>query len=187
MPTYTNPLDNVKVAAPCPADWGKMVGDERVRYCDGCSLHVYNLSGMTRRAAEGLIASTEGRLCVRFYRRADGTILTRNCPTGLAALKRRAARAATATLTAVLGFFAALGFNSGVESALSPELMEESAVPAPSIPDVELPTPAPELWLEQGEAPLDVVPMMGVMVADEETVKRSMEAERLRELERRQK
>ena len=31
MPAYTNPLEHVKVAAPCPADWGKMVGDKRMR------------------------------------------------------------------------------------------------------------------------------------------------------------
>ena len=136
MPTYTNPLEHVKVAAPCPADWERMVGDERMRYCDRCSLHVYNLSGMTRREAEALVTSAEGRLCVRFYRRADGTILTRNCPVGLSALKRRAAHAATATMTAVLGFFAALGLNFGIERAFSPELMQESAVPAPPMPDV---------------------------------------------------
>jgi hypothetical protein len=123
MPAYTNPLERVKVAAPCPADWSKMVGDERVRYCDQCSQHVYNLSGMTRREAEALVTSAEGRLCVRFYRRADGTILTQNCPVGLSALKRRAAHAATATMTAVLGFFAALGLNFGVERALSPMSM----------------------------------------------------------------
>lgn len=137
MPTYTDPLEHVKVAAPCPADWERMVGDERMRYCDRCSLHVYNLSGMTRREAEALVASSEGRLCVRFYRRPDGTILTRNCPVGLSALRRRAARAATATLTAVLGFFAGLGLNFGAERALSPSIMEESAVPAPPIPEVK--------------------------------------------------
>ncbi|MBV9926662.1 MAG: hypothetical protein JOZ96_16705 [Acidobacteria bacterium] len=137
MPTYTNPLEGLRVAAPCKADWEKMVGDERARYCNQCSLHVYNLSGMTRREAEALITSTEGRLCVRYYRRADGTVLTRNCPVGLSALKRRAARAATATLTAVLGFFTGLGLNFGVERAVSPEMMEESAVPAPFIPEVD--------------------------------------------------
>lgn len=141
MPTYTNPLEHVKVAAPCPADWEKMVGDERVRYCDRCSLHVYNLSGMTRREAEALVASAESRLCVRFYRRSDGTILTRNCPVGLSALKRRAAHVATATMTAVLGFFAGLGLNLGAERALSPSIMEESAVPAPPIPDIDAPPP----------------------------------------------
>ena len=144
MQTYTNPLDNVRVAAPCPADWGKMADDERVRYCDRCSLHVYNLSGMTRREAEALVTSAEGRLCVRFYRRPDGTVLTRNCPVGLSALKRRAARAAAATLTAVLGFFAGLGLNFGVDRALAPSVMEESAVPAPPIPEAPAFTPAAE-------------------------------------------
>jgi hypothetical protein len=139
MPTYTNPLEQVKVAAPCPADWERMVGDERVRYCNQCSLHVYNLSGMTRREAEGLVTSAEGRLCVRFYRRPDGTILTRNCPVGLSALKRRAAHIATATMTAVLGFFTGLGLNFGVDRALSPSIMEETAVPAPPVPDVRAP------------------------------------------------
>src|SRR5829696_4745598 len=141
---HHNPLEEVKVAAPCPADWEKMVGDERVRFCGSCNLHVYNLSGMTRREAEALVTNSEGRLCVRFYRRPDGTILTRNCPVGLSALKRRAAHVATATMTAALGFFAALGLNFGVERTFSPELMEASAVPAPPIPEVELPAPAPE-------------------------------------------
>src|SRR5215203_2536164 len=159
MPAYTNPLEHVKVAAPCPADWGRMVGDERVRYCNKCSLHVYNLSGMTRREAEALVTSAEGRLCVRFYRRPDGTILTRNCPVGLSALKRRAAHAATATLTAVLGFFAGLGLNFGLDRALSPSVMEESAVPAPPVPDVSalpvLVEEAPAAGWIKGEAAVD--------------------------------
>jgi len=120
MTKYTNQLENVRVAAPCPADWEKMVGDERVRYCNKCELHVYNLSGMTRRQAEALVSNTEGRLCVRFYRRGDGTILTRNCPVGLAAVRRRVSRVAGATLSAVLGFFAGLGLNFG----LSPKPFE---------------------------------------------------------------
>jgi hypothetical protein len=162
MPSYTNPLEHVKVAAPCPADWSRMVGDERVRYCDRCSLHVYNLSGMTRRAAEALVTSSEGRLCVRFYRRPDGTILTRNCPVGLSALKRGAARAATATLTAVLGFFAALGLNFGIERTLSPEIMQESAVPAPPMPTNLVRGHAPA-WGFTGE--VSEPPVVGQMVA----------------------
>src|SRR3712207_9211258 len=92
MEVRTNPLARVRVAAPCPADWESMVGDERVRFCGRCSLNVYNLSGMTRREAEALITRREGRLCVRFYRRADGTIITDNCPVGLRRLRRRMSR-----------------------------------------------------------------------------------------------
>src|SRR5262249_37545981 len=63
--------------------------DNRVRFCSLCNLNVYNLSGMSRNEAETLITKTEGRLCVRYYRRADGSILTQNCPVGLKVIKRR--------------------------------------------------------------------------------------------------
>ena len=103
-----SPLDNVRVAAPCSAGWENMVGTERVRFCGQCNLNVYNLSEMTKAEAEYLIAQTEGRLCVRYYQRTDGTILTKNCPVGLHAIKRRLSRAATASASAVISFFAGI-------------------------------------------------------------------------------
>lgn len=100
-------LENIRVAAPCPASWEQMQGDSRVRHCAECNLNVYNLSEMTRQEAEALIASREGRLCVRFYRRADGAILTRNCPKGLQAMARRVSRIAGAALSAAMSLGAA--------------------------------------------------------------------------------
>ena len=105
MRQRTSPLDHVTVAAPCSAGWDNMVGDERVRFCGQCSLNVYNLSAMTKSDAERLVSQTEGRLCVRYYRRSDGTILTDNCPVGLRALKRRLSRIASASISATLSFF----------------------------------------------------------------------------------
>jgi hypothetical protein len=99
----TDPLRHVRIASPCPADWDAMYGDERVRFCSKCELNVYNLSAMTRREAERLIVNREGRLCVRFYRRSDGTILTRDCPVGLRAIKRKVTRAAVACFSFVFG------------------------------------------------------------------------------------
>jgi Carboxypeptidase regulatory-like domain len=95
-------LENVRVAGPCPASWEKMNGDDRVRHCAECKLNVYNLSDMTRQEAEHFIAGHEGRLCIRFYRRADGTIITRDCPKGLQALIRSASRMAGAVLAAMM-------------------------------------------------------------------------------------
>ena len=102
-----NSLDRLRIASPCPVTWDAMTGDERVRTCDECNLQVYNIGAMTRAEAETLIARTEGRLCARIYRRADGTVITRDCPVGLRAIRRRVARSATAVFAAVVAFAAA--------------------------------------------------------------------------------
>jgi hypothetical protein len=111
MKRFTSPLRNVKVASPCPADWDRMIGDERARFCGQCELNVYNLSAMSTLEAESLIARTEGRLCIRYYRRKDGSIITQDCPVGLRRLKQRAARIKRAAASLVLGFLAGLGFH----------------------------------------------------------------------------
>ena len=95
-------LHDIRVAAPCPADWNKMIGDERVRHCAECNLNVYNLSAMSEREVQKLIVASQGRLCTRFYRRADGTMLTQDCPRGLRAVARRVSRTVAAVLTAVM-------------------------------------------------------------------------------------
>ncbi len=109
MTYFTSPLDHVRIAAPCPAEWDNMFGDERVRFCAQCKLNVFNLSEMTRAEAELLIARTEGRMCIRYYRRRDGSILTRNCPVGFQAIKRRVSRVANAVASAVVSFLVGLG------------------------------------------------------------------------------
>ncbi len=75
-------LDNVEVASPCSADWNTMKGSDRVRHCGDCKKDVYDLSAMSRDDAEALL-QREGELCIAFYRRADGTILTADCPVGV--------------------------------------------------------------------------------------------------------
>jgi hypothetical protein len=100
-----SPLVNVHdihVASPCPADWNKMIGDERARHCGECNLKVYNLSAMTEREVQRLIANSNGRICARFYRRADGTILTQDCPRGFRAAAQRVSRVVAAVLSAVM-------------------------------------------------------------------------------------
>jgi len=74
-------LDSLKVASPCDASWADMVGDDRVRHCGQCDKKVFNLSAMTRREAASVLAE-EAAPCVRFYQRADGTLMTSDCPVG---------------------------------------------------------------------------------------------------------
>jgi hypothetical protein len=79
-----------------------MSGDERVRFCDRCNLHVYNIARLTRKETEALIANTEGRICARIFHRSDGTIMTKDCPVGLRAIRRQGAKVAGAVCAAVL-------------------------------------------------------------------------------------
>ena len=105
-------LDRLRIATPCPISWDQMSGDSRVRHCDHCQLNVYNISELSRSEAETLFATTEGRLCARLYRRNDGTIITRDCPIGLRAVRLRLSKTAAAVF-AIIGTLSsvALGQN----------------------------------------------------------------------------
>lgn len=82
-------LGRVRVASPCNEPWANMVGDDRARFCTRCAKDVYDLSAMTQTEAEDFVekALTTGA-CTRFFQRADGTIITADCPEGVA-MKRR--------------------------------------------------------------------------------------------------
>jgi hypothetical protein len=83
-------LASLKIAAPCNADWDTMVGTERERFCSSCALNVYNISSMSSLEAERFLAERAGsKVCVQFFRRKDGTILSDNCPKGLRAMRDR--------------------------------------------------------------------------------------------------
>lgn len=121
---FTNPLESVRVASPCSADWDAMVGNNRQRFCGQCKLNVYNLSGMTAREAENLIINAEGRLCARFFRRSDGTIITKDCPVGWQAIKRRMTRVWTAVASVLFTAVSGVGITGYMnERSAEPELM----------------------------------------------------------------
>jgi hypothetical protein len=110
-------LDDIRIASPCTASWDAMTGDDTARFCGECKLNVYNLSSLTAGEAAALIERAEGRLCVRLYRRNDGTVMTRDCPVGVRAAVRRATRAAGAAMAAILGLFS--GFAARPAAAAS--------------------------------------------------------------------
>jgi hypothetical protein len=102
-------LRRVRVSSPCTASWDNMVGDDRKRFCGDCKKNVYNLSAMTSAEAKAFVESVEETPCVRFYQRADGTMLTSDCPVGAGKKKRRLALiggASAAMLTAGGAFLA---------------------------------------------------------------------------------
>jgi hypothetical protein len=101
-------LESLRIASPCKADWTQMTGDEAVRFCGSCEKNVYDLSGMTRDQAEAFVRAREGAgACIRLHKRADGTVITSDCPVGVGnARKRRVA--AVAVGAALVGGGAAM-------------------------------------------------------------------------------
>jgi hypothetical protein len=117
MRERTNPLDNIKIASPCGADWNKMYGSDKKRFCGEFKLNVYNVSEMTQEEAENFILRSEGRLCLRLFRRSDGTVITQNCPVGWARVRRRASLIYKAAAGLATGFIAGI-FGLGALRAL---------------------------------------------------------------------
>jgi hypothetical protein len=112
MPRFDSPLNNIHIASPCPANWDEMYGDDKKRFCAECKLNVYNLSGMTRDEAERLVTNHEGRLCVSFFRRTDGTVITTDCPVGWAKFKQRTRLYAAAAASLLIALFTGVLFVS---------------------------------------------------------------------------
>lgn len=133
-------LNDIRIATPCTANWDQMTGTATVRFCGQCHLNVYNISGMQAKDAARLVESAEGRLCVRLYKKTDGTVLTQDCPVGVRAAMRRATRAAGAALTAALGIFGVLSARSAAAGdgqqcekpqSTSPEVLQGGIAPDP--------------------------------------------------------
>lgn len=124
----TEILKRVKVAAPCAQSWEAMPGGERVRSCERCGHKVYNLSGMTAHEAAKLVRGAEGtrRLCVRYYRRADGSMMTRDCPVGVRAVRRRIARFASCTFASILLVGGALTQTGRIRAREQARLLHEN-------------------------------------------------------------
>lgn len=74
-------LGVVKIATPCPMRWSDMEGTGRERFCGRCAMNVYDFAGLDSEEAR-LLLRKGGRICARLFVRADGTVLTKDCPKG---------------------------------------------------------------------------------------------------------
>jgi hypothetical protein len=147
-------LELIQIATPCEASWEDMRGDDRVRFCGQCKLHVYNISDMPRDEAEKLVREREGRLCVRMFRRHDGTVLTRDCPVGLRAVRQRLIRSVAALAGLLLAMIGGTAFGSRINRWLPTGFR----APAESLAEWVDPTPPPTVC---GPPPMMGKMMMG--------------------------
>ncbi len=125
----------MRIAAPCHVPWDDMVGDEHVRFCESCEKNVYDLSALTPPQAEALLREKEGNLCVTYFQRKDGTVLTADCPVGLRRRRLRNALVAIASVTSVgAAAFGTVAFGSMPSGSFLPihEMQIERVKGAPS-------------------------------------------------------
>ena len=125
-------LSRLQIASPCPASWAEMSGDERARFCASCEKHVYDFSRMTAEEGLALIREKEGNVCARLWRRADGTLITADCPVGVRwARDRRSMRLphAAAGLLAI----GLLSFMAGCAAYRSPGTEAGAVRPAGAV------------------------------------------------------
>lgn len=105
MDKQNSPLDNLYIASPCHASWENMSGSDRARFCGECRKNVYNISAMTRAEAESLLSNARGEVCVRYYQRADGTVMTQDCPVGVLTMRQRFVRRVSAVAASIIALF----------------------------------------------------------------------------------
>jgi hypothetical protein len=167
-------LESVRVASPCNASWDEMLGDDRVRFCTSCEKNVFNLSAMPRDEAERLLAERlNGELCVRFYQRADGTVMTQDCPVGVTKKRRKLAvlaaagagamaLAATSTIfTRTMGKPAPCATMGEMAPVDAPVTMGSAAPPAYTAPPVHPTSQTPHVVPPSTPSPVIKEPMMG--------------------------
>ncbi|MBM4778642.1 MAG: hypothetical protein GQE15_13140 [Archangiaceae bacterium] len=120
----------IKVASPCSEKWESMRGDERRRFCEKCQLHVHDLRSLSEAEATELLRGASGRVCGRVFQRADGTVMTKDCPVGVATRRRRMAMsvvAVAALFVAVAGVLTgggSRGHHDGEPAPVSDALRE---------------------------------------------------------------
>ncbi len=132
------PLEKLRIANPCPARWEAMEGDDRVRFCQTCKKNVYNLSALQRSEAEALVARHEGKMCATFFRRADGTVLTADCPVGRRRTRARVLRRVTTAAATLFGLFGGHFFTARPKPSNLAVELEHEPQPEPRRPLPEL-------------------------------------------------
>src|ERR1700722_17094076 len=73
-------LDSIAIASPCTVPWDEMQGDARTRFCTKCSQAVHDISQMTTDEAGRVLSNAEKSVCTRIHRRADGPVMSADCP-----------------------------------------------------------------------------------------------------------
>jgi hypothetical protein len=163
MPANPIPLSSLRIDKPCSQNWQSMRGDDRRRFCAQCQHHVHNLSALTEREIQKLIATTEGRLCGRLMRDSFGRIVIQPDRSWNTWLSRTASTLKLATSSA-LAYLVATPAHAETPAApktTSQAASEKSSIRVPPNPPASAPASPPVSPQIQNEEPL--VLFMGII------------------------
>ena len=124
-------IKRISVAAPCHEDWNLMKGDDRARFCGSCRETVFDLSELTESDVHALLAEHGHDICVQFYQRKDGTVMTKDCRPGVK--KRRRNRVLVAGAIG-LGSFGYAGWQLAAAKEPAPCVLDASPPRGDAVP-----------------------------------------------------
>jgi len=125
-------LGEITISTPCPMDWSRMSGDDRVRYCTACGKHVHDFANMTSAEASSLLRDSDWDVCGRLSRLADGTLVTADCSVATESAKIPW----QFNIRSLMGLIASFAATLGIA-----RLLGEETTPAPLPPRAPLRTP----------------------------------------------
>jgi hypothetical protein len=112
-----------KIPTPCPMDWDRMRGDDRVRFCDRCGKDVYNLTAMNPDEVVSLLSGVRQRgerRCIRLYQRPDGTLTASPCQPALSERARPWQFTIRAFMAVIAGLATLLGLTKWISAEHQP-------------------------------------------------------------------
>jgi len=153
-------INRIEIPIPCTESWDAMRGDHAVRHCGSCKQSVYNLASFTQAEAVALLTARSGRVCLRIFRRPDGTVLTSDCRERLRAARKRGVFVFAGVLLLVLwaqicaqvfGWISLRRLMGGSDAVMgaAPPITEV----APQIPLTGAPVPTKHLMGKRAPAP----------------------------------
>jgi hypothetical protein len=163
---------HLPISSPCHEDWDAMDRVARGRFCQQCDKQVFDLSSMTEREAEGVLAEHAGaRICVRYCHGRDGAIRFR--PERPAAVAVLAVALAACTPHETIGDRQEVGKIEVQRPRPEPQPEPEpeplmgavEVVPPEPVPE---PTPEPVIETKGDVAVPDKVEVMGELAPPDE-------------------
>jgi hypothetical protein len=113
-------VQNYRKARPCSVEWDSLAGTDRFRICNQCNVHIYNFKNVSFEEAAQIVFKREGKSDPCFYRRADGTFLTSDCPAGQSTSQKMIWTASIVAVCVLIGVYGIFAMSTSTVSSHQP-------------------------------------------------------------------